>query len=55
MSLTVHSSTQACLAAQALPLRGRRSELADEGRALSALVHALRAAFVAAGVVKGGV
>ena len=35
-------------------LRDKSEELADDVRALSALVHALRGALVAAGVVKGG-
>jgi hypothetical protein len=36
-------------------LRDKCEELADDVRALSALVHALRGALVAVGVVKGGV
>ena len=35
-------------------LRDQCEELADDVRALSALVHALRAALVTVGVVKGG-
>ena len=35
-------------------LRDRCEELADDVRALAALVHALRGALVAVGVVKGG-
>ena len=36
-------------------LRDKCEELADDVRALSVLVHALRGALVAVGVVKGGV
>jgi len=36
-------------------LRDKCEELADDVRALSTLVHALRGALVAVGVVKGGV
>ena len=36
-------------------LRDKAEELADDGRALSTLVHALRGALVAVGAVKGGV
>jgi hypothetical protein len=36
-------------------LRDKCEELADDLRALSTLVHALRGALVAVGVVKGGV
>ena len=35
-------------------LRDKCEELADDVRTLSALVHALRGALVAVGVVKGG-
>ena len=40
--------------AEVQALRDRAEELADDVRALSALVHALRAALLAVGVVKGG-
>jgi len=40
--------------AEVVELRDKCEELADDVRALSTLVHALRAALVAAGVVKGG-
>jgi hypothetical protein len=40
--------------AEVQSLRDRCEELADDVRALSALVHALRGALVAVGVVKGG-
>jgi len=49
--LTVSASpTQAEVQA----LRDKAEELADDVRALSTLVHALRGALVAVGVVKGG-
>jgi len=35
-------------------LRDKAEELADDGRALSTLVHALRTALVAQGLVRGG-
>jgi hypothetical protein len=41
--------------AEVQALRDKAEELADDVRALSALVHALRGALVSAGVVKGGV
>ena len=40
--------------AEVQALRDKCEELADDVRALSALVHALRGALVAVGVVKGG-
>ena len=40
--------------AEVQALRDKAEELADDVRALSALVHALRGALVAVGVVKGG-
>jgi len=40
--------------AEVQALRDKCEELADDVRALSMLVHALRAALVAVGVVKGG-
>jgi hypothetical protein len=40
--------------AEVQALRDKCEALADDVRALSALVHALRGALVAAGVVKGG-
>jgi hypothetical protein len=40
--------------AEVQALRDRCEELADDVRALSTLVHALRTALVAVGVVKGG-
>jgi len=40
--------------AEAQALRDKCEELADDVRALSGLVHALRGALVAVGVVKGG-
>ena len=40
--------------AEVQALRDACEELADDVRALSALVHALRGALVAVGVVKGG-
>jgi len=41
--------------AEVQALRDACEELADDVRALSALVHALRGALVGVGVVKGGV
>jgi len=41
--------------AEVQALRDKCGELADDVRALSALVHGLRGALVAVGVVKGGV
>jgi hypothetical protein len=41
--------------AEVQALRDACEELADDVRTLSALVHALRGALVAAGVAKGGV
>jgi len=41
--------------AEAQALRDKCEELADDLRALLALVHALRGALVTVGVVKGGV
>ena len=40
--------------AEVQALRDKAEELADDVRALSTLVHALRGALVAVGVVKGG-
>jgi hypothetical protein len=40
--------------AEVQALRDKCEELADDVRALAALVHALRGALVAVGVVKGG-
>jgi hypothetical protein len=40
--------------AEVQALRDKAEELADDVRALSALVHALRWALVSSGVVKGG-
>jgi hypothetical protein len=40
--------------AQVQALRDRCEEVADDVRALSTLVHALRGALVAVGVIKGG-
>ena len=40
--------------AEVQALRDKCEELADDVRALSTLVHALRGALVAVGVVKGG-
>ena len=40
--------------AEVQALRDKTEELADDVRALSGLIHALRAALVSAGVVKGG-
>jgi hypothetical protein len=44
----------ACSQAEVQALRDKCEELADDVRALSALVHALRGALVAVGVIKGG-
>jgi len=41
--------------AEVQALRDKCEELADDVRALSTLVHALRGALVSVGVVKGGV
>ena len=41
--------------AEVQALRNKCEELADDVRALSTLVHALRGALVAVGVIKGGV
>ena len=41
--------------AEVQALRDKCEELADDVRVLATLVHALRAAMVAVGVVKGGV
>ena len=41
--------------AEVQALRDKAEELADDVRALSALVHALRGALVGVGVVKSGV
>jgi len=40
--------------AEVQALRDKCEELADDVRALSALVHALRTALVAEGLIKGG-
>ena len=41
--------------AEVLALRDKAEELADDLRNLSTLIHSLRTALVAVGVVKGGV
>jgi len=49
------TETHAANQAEVQALRDKCEEVADDVRALSALVHALRGAVVAVGVVKGGV
>jgi hypothetical protein len=53
-SRRVPSSGDPPAQAEVQALRDKAEELADDVRALSTLVHALRGALVAVGVVKGG-
>jgi hypothetical protein len=50
-----HERDLASIAPEVQALRDKCEELADDVRALATLVHALRTAHVAVGVVKGGV
>ena len=55
VAFPVWVSTDPPAQAEVQALRDKAEGLADDVRALSALVHALRGALVAVGVVKGGV